>query len=81
MGERDGMTIARSREMTRRQPARLSDMVPEPHIIPSRDLLWYLTNRWLDDPRWQPYWRALVAAMVAWRDEWSAERRDAAVRA
>ncbi len=51
--------------MTQRKLERLSETVPEPHIIPSRNLLWYLTNRWLDDPRWQPHWRALVHAMVA----------------
>ena len=41
--------------MTQRKLERLSETVPEPHIIPSRDLLWYLTNRWLDDAQWQPH--------------------------
>jgi len=51
--------------MTRRKPETLSETVPEPHIIPSKNLTWALTNRWLDDAQWQPHWRALVHAMVA----------------
>ena len=44
---------------------RLSETVPEPHVIPTPDLIYQLAWRWVDDPRWQEQLRAFVVALIA----------------
>lgn len=44
---------------------KLSETVPEPHVIPTPDLIYQLGWSWVDDPRWQEQLRAFVVALIA----------------
>jgi hypothetical protein len=55
----------RSIHMTKPNAKRLSETVPEPHVIPAPDLIYQLTWSWVDDPRWQEQLRAFVVALIA----------------